>query len=289
MNEQPISFLSDEQWLSSIIHRPAEPGTTIRTKGVLIVVGGPQTRVGSHRQFLLLARRLVAQGYFVMRFDYHGMGDSEGCVDTFLNTVTDIENALIQFQKYCPEVSEFVLWGLCDAASAILLYCQSESKQQLTQLVLLNPWVTTKHLKAKVMLKHYYLSKLIDREFWRKVFSLEFNVLKASRGFFNNVKTAITKRPRDDNAPLIGPTSENYVGLMRQALDEFRGAVTIILSGEDLVAAEFELLIEQDNKWKEICRKPQLNITKVELANHTFASAAWREVVENITLDSLRT
>jgi len=45
---------------------------------VLIIVGGPQYRVGSHRQFVLLARHLAAQGIPVMRFDVRGMGDSKG-------------------------------------------------------------------------------------------------------------------------------------------------------------------------------------------------------------------
>jgi len=51
--------------------------------GVLIVVGGPQYRVGSHRQFLLLSRRLAAEGHPVMRFDYRGMGDASGAMRGF--------------------------------------------------------------------------------------------------------------------------------------------------------------------------------------------------------------
>ena len=42
------------------------------------MVGGPQYRVGSHRQFTLMARAFAAAGYPVLRFDYRGIGDSEG-------------------------------------------------------------------------------------------------------------------------------------------------------------------------------------------------------------------
>ena len=46
--------------------------------GVVVIVGGPQYRVGSHRQFVLLARHLAEQGIPTLRFDCRGMGDSSG-------------------------------------------------------------------------------------------------------------------------------------------------------------------------------------------------------------------
>ena len=54
--ERGLVFRCAGEELVGILH-PA-PGAT----GVVIVVGGPQYRVGSHRQFLLLARRLAASG-----------------------------------------------------------------------------------------------------------------------------------------------------------------------------------------------------------------------------------
>ena len=56
----------------------ATPGEGRSTTGVVIVVGGPQTRVGSHRQFVTLARALAAARYPTLRFDYFGTGDSSG-------------------------------------------------------------------------------------------------------------------------------------------------------------------------------------------------------------------
>ena len=50
---------------------------------VVVIVGGPQYRVGSHRQFLLLSRALASAGFAVLRFDYRGMGDSPGKLRDF--------------------------------------------------------------------------------------------------------------------------------------------------------------------------------------------------------------
>jgi hypothetical protein len=52
VSEEPLLFRCENARLVGILHRPAEQ----RTRGVLLVVGGPQYRVGSHRQFVLLAR-----------------------------------------------------------------------------------------------------------------------------------------------------------------------------------------------------------------------------------------
>jgi alpha/beta superfamily hydrolase len=93
--------------------------------GVLVVVGGPQYRVGSHRQFLLLSRRLASEGYPVMRFDYRGMGDGGGAMRSFEDVSADIGAAIEAFQRRCPSVRRIVLWGLCDAASAALLYVEA--------------------------------------------------------------------------------------------------------------------------------------------------------------------
>ena len=40
----------------------AEPEAPLGDLGVFVVVGGPQYRVGSHRQFVLLARHLAGLG-----------------------------------------------------------------------------------------------------------------------------------------------------------------------------------------------------------------------------------
>ena len=63
--ERPVQFSCGTDRLLGILH----PGAPDSERGVLVVVGGPQYRVGSHRQFVLLARALAAAGIPVLRFD----------------------------------------------------------------------------------------------------------------------------------------------------------------------------------------------------------------------------
>lgn len=72
--ETPVLFHCGSHELVGIIHQPTyKPFCPF---GVLIVVGGPQYRAGSHRQFVTLERDLAAAGIPAMRFDYRGMVDS---------------------------------------------------------------------------------------------------------------------------------------------------------------------------------------------------------------------
>lgn len=166
MNEQAIIFNSREQQLVGIHHGTESPSK----KGVVIVVGGPQTRVGSHRQFVLLARQLATHGIPVFRFDYTGAGDSEGGITHFTDIDQDIANAIDAFMKINNEVTHVSLWGLCDAASAIALYVLRCQDERVKQLILLNPWVRQPASEAKVYLRSYYAKRLFQPSFWKKLF-----------------------------------------------------------------------------------------------------------------------
>ncbi|MGZ5200780.1 MAG: hydrolase 1, exosortase A system-associated, partial [Telluria sp.] len=85
-SERALAFPCGGDWLYGVASLPAQAGAC----GVLIVVGGPQYRAGSHRQFTLLARSLADAGIPAMRFDYRGMGDSDGGVRSFESVDEDI-------------------------------------------------------------------------------------------------------------------------------------------------------------------------------------------------------
>ncbi len=275
--EYASTFECDGSVLVAITHAPA----ACRRRGVLIVVGGPQYRVGSHRQFTLLARQLGAHGIASMRFDYRGMGDSAGEARMFEQIGPDIKAAVDHFMTQAPEIEEVVLWGLCDAASAALFYAYRDKR--VTGLVLLNPWVRTAAGEAKAYLRHYYLRRLLDRRFWAKVAQGRLAFWQSLRGLWTNVRVARSKGESSCAAPPQPHEAHPLPERMLDGLQRFRGRILLVLSGNDLTAKEFVDLAASSRAWRKALASGR--VTRVDLpdANHTFSTRAWRDRVATST------
>lgn len=272
--EETALFACAGDILLGILAKPETPADT----GVVVVVGGPQYRVGSHRQFVLLARSLAAAGYAVLRFDYRGMGDSEGQQREFQTVSADIAAAIDTLQASVPSVEHVALWGLCDGASAALLYCHETRDPRVTGLCLLNPWVRSEASLAKTELKHYYTQRLGQKEFWIKLFSGK--VARAAlAGLWRNIRL-VAAGPNSCDATLQMPFQRR----MAMAWRNFDGGVLLLLSGQDYTAKEFLESASTDAAWTGLLEPGLVARHDLPHADHTFSSRASRSEVEVLTL-----
>ncbi len=271
-DEQAVRFACQGEELVGILGRPAAP----RALGVVIVVGGPQYRTGSHRQFTLLARHLLQEGFAVLRFDCRGMGDSGGEFPGFEHISADIAAAVDTLCEHIPAVRRVVLWGLCDGASAALLYAGSDSR--IAGLALVNPWVRSEAGLARAYLRHYYLDRLLSRDFWRKLLSGRLRTGRVLGDLAGNVRRGAAGAPGDDDG--------DFVARMRGSLAAFTLPVLVLLSGQDITAAEFRVLAETP-AWQDLLARPSVTRRAIDSATHTFSSAAWRNEAADITLQWL--
>jgi len=287
--EEPFLFDCQGERLVGILVRPAVAARV----GVLIIVGGPQYRVGSHRQFTLLARHLGQEGFASFRFDSRGMGDSTGAKRSFEAIAPDIRAAIDELMARVPELARVVLWGLCDAASAACTYAPGD--RRVAGLVLLNPWVRTESGQAAAYLKHYYVRRLFDRAFWRKVGAGHFELWRSLGSFYQNVACAFAgRRPllEADDQPIravddVSPRKP-LPERMSAALRSFKGATLMILSGNDLTAAEFRDVVAASREWRKVVDAGAARIEEIAEADHTFSSPEWRDRVERTTTAWLR-
>ena len=293
--ESPVVFDCAGDRLVGVIATPLEQSCDT---GVLIVVGGPQYRAGSHRQFTLLARDLAQAGIVSLRFDYRGIGDSEGDPRTFETIDVDIAAAIDAFFSHHAILHSIAIWGLCDAASAALIYAHQDSR--VTGLILLNPWVHTQQLLAQTRLKHYYLSRLLEPSLWRKFFSGQFQVGASVSGFLDTVRAMhsqnrstrklfswISSSRQAKQTECVESAPLGFLSSMLLGLSQFENGTLFVLSGNDLTASEFIQLAENHPGWRKAIRSPQIIRQTIPGANHTFSSRAWRNAVSVITINYL--
>lgn len=271
--DRAVVFECDDARLVGIVSEPA--GST-QAVGVVIIVGGPQYRVGSHRQFTLLARHLAEQGVPAFRFDYRGMGDSEGAMRTFEDVDADIRCAVDAFQRSCPQVRGVVLWGLCDGASAALMYAPSDPR--VRGLVLANPWVRSEQSHGAATVKHYYGGRLRSAAFWRKLATGQVNVLEAVRGVTNSALKAWRK-------PVGAVDHATYQDRMLTGWQRTARPTLLLLSGNDMTAQEFVDLTHRDARWAGCLASAGVQRQELAEADHTFSTARWRRDVETSVVE----
>lgn len=255
-------------------------GTPVQPTAVLIVVGGAQYRVGSHRQFVQLARHWAAAGHPVLRFDLPGRGDSPGEPLAFEDTAACIAAALDALQHHGGHAGGAVLWGLCDGASASLLYVQATQDRRVAGLALLNPWVRSEAGLARAQVKHYYRQRLQQAQFWRKL--LRGGVgWQAVQGLAR--KLLQLRRP----APSASAQPAGFQELMAHGWHSFSGPILLLLSERDLTAQEFAEHARTSPAWATCLQQGNLTHHTIANADHTCSAAHAHQALAQHTQDWL--
>ena len=267
MTDQALEFSCAGTAMLGILSLPEQK----RDTGVIIVVGGPQYRAGSHRQFVLLARQLAGAGFATLRFDQRGSGDSGGDQRSFEQLDDDIRAAIDALMEAQPHLRRVVLWGLCDAASAALLYCARREDSRVAGLCLLNPWARSVASLARTQIKHYYVRRLMQRGFWLKL-------LRGGVGgtaltdLLQNARAARGKTA----AKLDGPFQDQ----MAHAWQGFAGPMLLVISGDDYTAKEFLDHARADGKWDGALQRANVQRFDLPESDHTFSSRAASSALE---------
>lgn len=276
-NERALDFHCGDTQLWGVLTKPVA-GTIEASTAVVIAVGGPQYRIGSHRQFVLLARRLAEHGFSTLRFDYRGMGDSGGEMRAFEDVGPDLHAAVDALRRACPAARQVVVWGLCDAASAAMMHAVSHA--DVAGIVAANPWARSDASLAATQVKHYYAARLMQPEFWAKLMRGGLDWRGSIAALASNLKRSRgLSRQRD-----AVHADESFQTRMAMGLAGFRGRVLLIVAGNDLTAKEFLQFSESSAPWRGLLTAARVSRVDVPDADHTFSSRAWRGQVEDATI-----
>ena len=261
-SEQVSTFECKGNRLIGIAHLPLQEKKKL---GVIIVVGGPQYRVGSHRQFVLMARAFAAGGFPTLRFDYLGMGDSEGQYRGFEFVAEDIAAAVTHLLALSPELNGVVLCGLCDSASACLIYT-NQSDPRIKGLLLLNPETRTEVGEAAVQLKHYYFQRFMQKSFWTGLLTGQVKIWTGMTELASTLAKLLSGRTAATEPGKIG-----FVDRMYSGFAGFSRPILFLISGRDITARVFEDLCRKDPQWSSRIGAENMLTIACQDADHTFS------------------
>ena len=217
--------------------------------GLLLVTGGSQTRIGSHRMYERLAKALARQGISCLRFDRRGVGDSGAADPGFRGSAPDVAAAAGLLRAEQPGLKRVIGFGLCDGATAIALFAE---KAGLDGLILVNPWLVeaVANEPPPAAIKRHYRERLLSLDGWKRILSGRVSYGKALRG--------LLRIGRASASPLAQQVAE---ALARHE----RPAQWILATGDaTAIAAEAEI---QDPAFRNLGIEP----IRVETDSHPFA------------------
>jgi exosortase A-associated hydrolase 1 len=222
--------------------------------GVLIVTGGTQTRIGSHRLFERLAKLLAEAGYPCFRFDRRGVGDSDGEDPDFRGNRADMQAAATAFRDSCPALETMVGFGLCDGASSLALF---GGEAGLAALIMVNPWLVEAESGAPppAAIKHHYRQQLLSLSGWKK---LLFGSVSYKKLFKGIAKVVAPGKPQ-------GLGSEVAAGLAGSRLP-----VALILASDDATAVAAAAVWRSASFAKAVKQVP-VETSRIATNAHTFS------------------
>jgi len=286
--ENTVQFSTNNKKLFGILHIP--DGDNSPDIVILMVTGGPQTRVGSHRLYVQLARYLCANGIASFRFDYEGTGDSEGNWVGYKYAGASIQAAIDHLKSNILRSNpNMIIWSLCDGATASLVFA-AQNPDRVQALILCNPYLFHAESRAKTFLKYYYIRRVFEISFWKKLISRQFNVKNSVRSIVNFAKTSAGEMGQTDHS-----FDKNFFGLEYEiplenvigSILDLKQKVSYVLSTNDLAAKQFEELI-RSKRLKHVLTRGNHAIRYIKNADHTFSSREAKDFAFHTSLLLIR-
>lgn len=297
---EPVSFPNRQGLLlHGMLHVP-EPNTA-RGVCVLLLSPGIKGRVGPHRLYLKLAEPFVTAGFHVLRFDYYGLGDSEGTLTE--SVMADMYNS-IQGGRYVEDtlaamdwmeathrIKRFIGSGLCGGSISALLTARQDSRvESLLGIGLpstleggaenFDRFLSRGQLQQE---GYSYLRRASSPESWRRFLSGRSGytlILRALREVILPSKpqaaaTAAGSEPDNVN-PLFAPA---FLTLLRR-----KSPILLVFSSNDRHRFNFGEKFEERHASAIQKTGHRYQVHLIEGANHVLSERVWIDEMLDVTM-----
>lgn len=265
---------------------------------VLLLSPGIKGRVGPHRLYLKFVTALVPLGFHVLRFDYSGLGDSDGSVDEGLlsdmyNTIQDgryVADTLsaMDWMQQVYGIRRFVGSGLCGGSiSALLTAAVDRRIESILSLSIPTAfdggeanWARFATSQQLVSIRRNYFKRMFKPHSWVRFLTgkTSYYVLwrslkhvlpwrSASPSATSTKGSADGVSPPDDTNPKFAPAFLRFIRSERQML--------LIFSGRDRLRWEFDEKFLKRHAGDLEPLQSYFDVKIIPDANHILSDPAW--------------
>ena len=186
ITERPVFPSSAGTPLFGIVTEPGAAGP--RRRAVILLNAGADFHIGASRMYVSFARRWARHGYFVLRLDFAGIGDSPtrpGNRDDEVfpdEAIIDIRSA-IEFMRERYDISDVTVAGLCSGAYHALR--AAAAGLDIDRVLMVNPqnyfWkkgMTLEQVQLAEVAHNpgLYRQRLFSWTAWRRIFKGEVDI-----------------------------------------------------------------------------------------------------------------
>lgn len=279
--------------LFGVLHVPA--GGARAEVAVILLSPGVKMRVGPERLYRTFAERLVSLGLPVLRFDFHGLGDSEGEVTEEL--LKDVYNHIevgrfvddtidsMEWMAQTYGTRRFILSGLCGGAITGLLTAKGDPRVAGLLALAITPVLASHAADPSTYMtagqladmRHTYLQKLLSPTAWLRLlmFKSDYRVI------WRAVMQPFLPRPPvaapPENAPAERDNANPLFPPAFFSMTESGRPVLLVFGGSDRLRWEFEEKFLARHQARLAAGPQCYEVHTIAHANHVLSFEPWQE------------
>ncbi len=301
----PVTFSNRENLkLFGILHEPGK--NKYPDQGIIILSPGIKSRVAPHRLYVKMARKFCDLGYRVLRFDFYGLGDSEGeltekyTADLYRSIqqgrYADDTIAAIDWMQEKFNVKSVILSGLCGGAITGLIGTEEDNRVKALVGIGIPVILDGSSMNQQAFMtsgqlgsiRESYVKKIFDYKSWIRILKCQTDFSLLAKAIANPIKNKLSQhltlnKSRHSDHPA------NFNTLFPRSFFKFTKSkkLLLIFSEADRLFWEYDekFLKPYQNKINRTDRNVSLHLIKN--ANHILSFKGWQEEMENVVKDWL--
>jgi alpha-beta hydrolase superfamily lysophospholipase len=291
ITERPV-LISSGATLFGIVTEP--PSDEKRRRAVLLLNPGADSHIGASRMYVSLARRWARRGYFVLRLDLAGIGDSatrSGNTDDEVfpdEAMDDIRDATA-FLRARYAIVDMTVAGLCSGAYHALR--AAVDGVNLNRILMVNPqnyfWekgMTLEQLQLAEVVHNpgLYRRRVLSPRAWLRIFTGQVNIPRIVLIYLHRLRLAAEATLRDFGRRLGIRLPQDLGRELEKVVADGIRVTFLFARGEPGI----ELLkLQAGSALSRLGNRCRVRI--VDSGDHIFSRRAPRSIMENVLSEEL--